>query len=202
MPNLFKTIKLRKGSLRDYLNQKKHDVAKINMSLDSIRFSDKARSPSFSPEDGIPPLDQVTISGQDLPIYYTVDSSEPDTSSESITTSPTILNLTGLPLTLKARGSVNGLLLGDIISADYERNPLIEINQEENMDIEMGLDNIRWVEMGFFDEDIEENMNIEMGLNDIRWQEITPIEPEQDENMSIEMGLEGIRWVDINIIET
>ena len=197
-----KSVKLRKGNLFDYLNQRRNDILGVNLSIESIKFSNKARNPSFNPEDGIPPLDQVTISGPDLPIYYTTDGSDPDTNSDSITSSPTTITLTGLPLTLKARGSVNDLLLGDIISSDYERNPLIEINPDENMDLELGVDDIRWVEMRFLEEEYEENMDLELGVEDIRWEEITPIEPEQEENMGIELGLDGIRWEQIDIIET
>ena len=199
-----KSVKLRKGNLFDYLNQRRNEVFSINLGIKEFEFSNKSRNPSFSPENGIPPNDQVTISGPDLPIYYTTNGSEPNTNSDSITSSPTTITLTGLPLTLKARGSVDGLLLSDVISSEYDRNPLFESDIDEDVNILLGIKNIEWVEMRFLNEDgDDENMNISLGIKDIEWQEMGFIDEDgDDENMNIQLGIKGIEWQEIDVVET
>lgn len=202
MNRCLRSLKNRKGSLSVFLNQRRFDVISSELSIDFISITNKSREPSFTPPGGILNLDMVQISGPDLPIFYTTDGSDPDENSPSISSSPTTITLTGLPLTLKARGSVGGVMLSDIISGDFDRNPVREIEPDENIFAEMSIDDISWIEMGFLDENHEESIYTNMNIDEISWQEMNMINEEESEEIFASMSIDEILWQDINIIET
>jgi arsenate reductase-like glutaredoxin family protein len=164
--------------------------------INNITINSKSSEPKISPmfTFGLP-LD-ITISGYDYPIYYTLDGSEPTINSTEII-SETQITIT--EDTVVKAFSFNPIfqLPSDVVIANFA-DPSVNILST------VSVDNIDWEEINILpNQTPTESLNTALSVNNIGWEEIN-ILPNQTptESLNTALSVDNIDWQEINVIST